>query len=105
MISIENLHLTIKGKEILKGINLHLQPDDKNPSIPVMGDHLRFWSTITNTGSTPVEGLVAWISLVEIDPGNEQPVDLEERSAHKAVTGAILAPGQRLRTVWPMRSI
>jgi Fe-S cluster assembly ATPase SufC len=26
MISIENLHLNIEGKEILKGIGLHLQP-------------------------------------------------------------------------------
>ncbi|MGA8020872.1 MAG: ATP-binding cassette domain-containing protein, partial [Desulfobacterales bacterium] len=28
MISIENLHLTIEGKEILKGIDLHLRPGD-----------------------------------------------------------------------------
>ena len=28
MIRIENLHLTIGGKEILKGIDLHLQPGD-----------------------------------------------------------------------------
>ena len=28
MISIENLHLTIEGKEILKGVDLHLQPGD-----------------------------------------------------------------------------
>ena len=70
-----------------------------------MGDHLRFWSTITNTGTTPIEGLVAWISLVEIDPGNEQPVDLEDWSAHKAITGATLGPGQSLRTDWPMRLI
>ena len=70
-----------------------------------MGDHLRFWSTITNKGVTPIEGLVAWISLVEIDPGNEQPVDLEDWSAHKAISGASLKPGQSLRTDWPMRLI
>jgi Fe-S cluster assembly ATP-binding protein len=28
MISIENLHLAIEGKVILKGIGLHLQPVD-----------------------------------------------------------------------------
>jgi hypothetical protein len=84
---------------------LDLRPDDKNPSIPVMGDHLRFWSTITNTGTTPVEGLVAWISLVEIDPGNEQPVDLEDWSAQKAITGATLGSGQPLQSEWPMRLI
>jgi len=84
---------------------LDLRPDDNNPSAPVMGDHLRFWSTIMNTGADPIEGLVAWISLVEIDPGNEQPVDLEDWSAHKVVTGAALEPGQSLRTDWPMRLI
>ena len=84
---------------------IDLRPDDKNPSVLVMGDHLRFWSTITNSGPTPIEGMVAWISLVEIDPGNEQPVDLEDWSAHKAVTGASLEPGQSLRTDWRMRLI
>lgn len=86
-------------------LTLDLQPDGQNPSAPVMGDHLRFWSTITNTGAKPVEGLVAWISLVEMDPGNEQPVDLEDWSAHKAITGATLGPGESLRTDWPMRVI
>jgi hypothetical protein len=86
-------------------VSLDLQPDRKNPASPVMGDHLRFWSTINNTGALPIEGLVAWISLVEIDSGNEQPVDLEDWSAHKAVTGASLKPGQSLRTDWPMRLI
>ncbi|WP_051328424.1 hypothetical protein [Desulfatirhabdium butyrativorans] len=86
-------------------VSLDLQSDGKNPSSPVMGDHLQFWSTITNTGTSPIEGLVAWVSLVEIDPGNEQPVDLEDWSAHKAVTGVSLAPGKSLRTDWPMRLI
>jgi len=86
-------------------VSLNLQSDAKNPPSPAMGDHLQFWSTITNTGSSPIEGLVAWISLVEVDPGNEQPVDLEDWSAHKAVTGASLRPGETLRTNWPMRLI
>jgi hypothetical protein len=86
-------------------VSINLRSDEKNPASPVMGDHLQFWSTITNTGTSPIEGLVAWISLVEIDPGNEQPVDLEDWSAHKAVTGASLKPGETLRTDWPMRLI
>lgn len=84
---------------------LDLRPDGKNPPSPTMGDHLRFLSTITNTGAAPIEGLVAWITLVEIDPGNEQPVDLEDWSAHKAITGAALGPGRSVRTDWPMRLI
>jgi hypothetical protein len=84
---------------------LDLQPDAYNPASPAMGDYLRFWSTITNEGASPIQGLVAWISLVEIDPGHEQPVDLEDWSAHKAVSGARLKPGESLRTDWPMRLI
>ena len=86
-------------------VDVSLQPDGKNPVSPVMGDWLQFWSTITNKGAAPLEGMVAWISLVEIDPGNEQPVDLEDWSAHKAVTGVSLEPGQHLQTIWPMRLI
>ncbi len=86
-------------------VTLDLKPDIQNPASPVMGDHMRFWSTITNRGPTALEGMVAWISLVEIDPGNEQPVDLEDWSAHKAITGASLGPGQSLQTGWPMRLI
>ncbi len=86
-------------------LSLSLAPDSGNPSRPIMGDRLRFWSTISNPGQKPLKGLVAWISLVEIDPGNEQPVDLEDWSAHKAITGAELGPGQSLKTDWPMRLI
>jgi hypothetical protein len=86
-------------------VTVVLQPDGKNPESPAMGDRLQFWSTITNKGPAPLEGMVAWISLVEIDPGHEQPVDLEDWSAHKALTGASLEPGQHLLTNWPMRLI
>ena len=84
---------------------IDLAPDSKNPTVSVMGTRNQFWSTITNTGTQPIDGLVAWISLVEIDPGNEQPVDLEDWSAHKAITGAALGPGQSLKSAWPMRLI
>ncbi len=82
-----------------------LAADQANPGDPTMGDRLRFHSVIANGGESPLEGLVAWISLVEVDLGREQPVDLEDWSAHKAVTGARLAPGARLETEWPMRLI
>ena len=86
-------------------VAISLLPDSRNPSAPVMGDRQHFHSIITNTGATPIQGLVAWISLVEIDKGNEQPVDLEDWSAHKAIAGAFLKPGESLETDWPMRLI
>jgi hypothetical protein len=60
---------------------------------------------IRNAGSAPAQGVVAWISLIEVDPGREQPMDLEDWSAHKAVTQAVLAPGERVSVEWPMRLI
>lgn len=76
-----------------------------NPGSPQMGDHLSFHTVIRNDGPAPIDGLIAWISLVQIDKGREQPVDLEDWSAHKAVTAASLAPGMKLETDWPMRLI
>ncbi|MCK7549665.1 hypothetical protein ACFQGA_15025 [Marinobacter koreensis] len=86
-------------------LQLQLQPDPANPAHPTMGDWMHFDSVITNSGQQPIEGLVAWISLVEVTPGKEQPMDLEDWSAHKAVTGTTLQPGATLNTQWPMRLI
>jgi hypothetical protein len=49
--------------------------------------------------------VVAWLSLIEVDPGHEQPVDLEDWSAHQAVSHVTLAPGTQLTVDWPMRLI
>lgn len=76
-----------------------------NPTSPQMGDRLSFDTIITNPGGQPVHGLVAWISLVQVDPGHEQPMDLEDWSAHKAVTQPLLSPGQHVTVTWPMRLI
>lgn len=86
-------------------LSLNLLPAPDNPAAPKMGDNLHFRSVISNTGTKAVEGLVAWISLVEVTPGQEQPMDLEDWSALKAVTGTDMAPGGTLRTDWPMRLI
>ncbi len=82
-----------------------LAPIATNPAAPRMGDRLAFTSSIRNTGAAPVEGLIAWLSLVQVDPGHEQPVDLEDWSAHKAIALATLAPGAEVTTRWPMRLI
>ncbi len=88
-----------------ESLSVDLRPNGGNPAAPQMGDNLSFHTAIRNDGTTPVDGLIAWISLVQIDKGREQPVDLEDWSAHKAITAASLAPGQTLETDWPMRLI
>lgn len=84
---------------------IELAPSGANPPNPQMGDHLTFKSTIRNSGAAPIEGVIAWLSLVQTDKGKEQPVDLEDWSAHKAITVSKLAPGQSINTDWPMRLI
>jgi hypothetical protein len=76
-----------------------------NQPAPRMGDRLSFHTVIRNDGATPADGVIAWISLIEVDEGKEQPVDLEDWSAHKAVTVRSLPPGGTLETEWPMRLI
>ncbi len=95
------------GSGLAQAANLDLQlaADPKNPSSPTMGDWMHFNSVISNTGQQAIDGLVAWISLVEVTAGHEQPMDLEDWSAHKAVTGTTLAPGGSLQTNWPVRLI
>lgn len=87
------------------GLSVALAPVATNPATPRMGDRLAFTSSIHNASAAPVEGLIAWLSLVQVDKGHEQPVDLEDWSAHKAITVGALAPGATVTTQWPMRLI
>ena len=86
-------------------LQVELAPDPGNPAFPQMGDHVLYRSMIRNAGAAPVQGVTAWVSLVQVDPGQEQPVDLEDWSAHKAVTMPSLEPGQTIATDWPVRLI
>jgi hypothetical protein len=86
-------------------LKLELIPSADNPTTPRMGDALSFRAVIRNDGQTPVTGVIAWISLLEVDPGKEQPVDLEDWSAQKAATLPGIAPGQTSETEWHLRLI
>jgi hypothetical protein len=86
-------------------LDITLDADISNSGTPQMGDHLKFVSVIRNNGSAPARGVVVWISLVQVDPGHEQPVDLEDWSAHKAVTRESLGAGEQITVEWPVRLI
>lgn len=87
------------------GLAVSLSAGGANPAHPQMGDHLTFHSTITNTDAAAHDGVIAWLSLIEVDRGQEQPVDLEDWSAHKVITQDTLLPGASITTDWPMRLI
>lgn len=86
-------------------LSVSLAPSTSNPTSPQMGDHLQFHSVIRNNSGKPLTGIVAWISLVQVDPGHEQPMDLEDWSAHKAVVQQQLKPSETMAVDWPMRLI
>lgn len=90
---------------IASPLSISLEAAATNPTSPQMGDNLSFHSVIRNDGASPVDGVIAWISLVRVDKGNEQPVDLEDWSAHKAITVVRVRPGGTIETDWPMRLI
>jgi hypothetical protein len=99
--------LTLLGTSALRAadVQVDLQPVQSNPAHPMMGDWMHFQSRIHNSGNKPIKGLVAWISLIEVTVGQEQPMDLEDWSAHKAISGVTLEPHGELSTDWPIRLI
>jgi len=70
-----------------------------------MGNKPIFDSQLINNGNKPLEGIVLYLSLVNLDKGKEYPVDLEDWSAQKAAHISILKPGKTYLEKWPMRLI
>ena len=78
----------------------------KKPSgVLKMGDKPTFDSQLINNGNKPLEGIVLYLSLVNLDKGKEHPVDLEDWSAQKAVHINKLKSGKIYPEQWPMRLI
>jgi hypothetical protein len=86
------------------GLSIEAAPTPGGPASPQMGDRLNFHSTIRNDGAAAMDRVVTWLSLLRVDAGLEQPVDLEDWSAQKAVA-ASLAPGASAVVAWPVRLI
>ena len=59
-------------------LSIAIAPSVDNPADPQMGDHLVFETRLTNTGATPVLGVISWLSIVRVDPGQEAPIGLED---------------------------
>jgi hypothetical protein len=86
-------------------LEIALAPAVDNPASPRMGDRLAFRSAVTNRGTEPIAGVLVWLTLVETDPENPQPVDLEDWSDRRAATPAAIAPGQTVAVDWSLRLI
>lgn len=88
-----------------EGLHVAVLSNAARAHAPKMGDHLTFHSIITNSDASEQRGVIAWLALLRTDPGHEQPVDLEDWSAQKAISSVTLAPGAKLESEWPMRLI
>lgn len=69
------------------------------------GQYVKLPARITNTSNRPVKDIVAYVSLVDVKRGQPAPVDLEDWSAHRAVTIGSLAPGQSKGASWSLRLV
>lgn len=69
------------------------------------GQYVDLPARITNTSNAPVRDVVAYVSLVDVTRGQQAPVDLEDWSAHRAVTIDSLAPGQSRDVSWSLRLV
>ena len=69
------------------------------------GQYVKLPAKVTNTSNAPVKDVVAYVSLVDVTRGQQAPVDLEDWSAHRAVTVPTLAPGQSKDVGWSLRLV
>lgn len=69
------------------------------------GQYVKLPATVTNTSNKTVRDVVAYVSLVDVTRGQQAPVDLEDWSAHRAVTIPTLAPGQSKDVSWSLRLV
>jgi hypothetical protein len=69
------------------------------------GQYVKLHAKITNISNRPVHDVVAYVSLVDVTKGQQAPVDLEDWSAHRAITISSLSPGQSKGVNWSLRLV
>ncbi|MBA2534455.1 MAG: hypothetical protein H0V21_05555 [Rubrobacter sp.] len=69
------------------------------------GQYVKLPAKVTNISSGPIKDAVAYVSLVDVTKGQQAPVDLEDWSAHRAITISSLAPGQSKGVSWSLRLV
>ena len=102
LFSLTILSVTVNYAYAASRIDVSINP----PSIQAnMGAKITYVGTITNNSDKAVNNLIAYISLANVTPGKEAPMDLEDWSANKAVTVDTVPPHGRYEGKWLMRLI
>ncbi len=109
LLSIANLRVELGHRTVLHDVSLTV-----NEIVGLLGPNGAGKTTtmMATLGlSRPLAGGIRTLGRDPLTSGGaelrrqEQPVDLEDWSAHKAITIASLAPGQAVQTDWPTRLI
>jgi hypothetical protein len=69
------------------------------------GQYVKLPARVANVSDRPVKEIVAYVSLADVTKGQQAPVDLEDWSAHRAITIPSLAPGQSKDVSWSLRLV
>jgi hypothetical protein len=102
LLSMIILVVTVNYAYAANSISVSINP----PSIQAnMGDKITYVGTIANNSDKAVNNLIAYISLANVTPGKESPMDLEDWSANKAIRVDSIAPHGTYAGQWPMRLI
>lgn len=68
-----------------------------------LGHKFSFRSTITNGGSTPLQGVIAHLNVLSYDPGTY--VDPEDWSSHRTIYLPTLEPRAARTITWRMQAV
>ena len=85
-----------------EGITVAIHPSTLQAD---MGDKITYAGIITNESDKPASNLIAYISLANVTPGKEAPMDLEDWSANRAIKIDNIPPHGTYEEKWPMRLI
>jgi hypothetical protein len=98
------LAVTLNDKSVFASGRITVSIDP--PSIQAnMGDKITYVGTITNNSNKNVNNLIAYISLANVTPDKEAPMDLEDWSANTAIKVDTIPPLGAYEGKWPMRLI
>jgi hypothetical protein len=86
------------------GVPLKLETATKKIS-GTAGQYVKLPARITNHTNRTVRDAVSYVSLVDVTKGQQAPVDLEDWSAHRAITISSLSPGQSKNVSWSLRLV
>jgi hypothetical protein len=102
LLSMIILAATVNCAYAANSISVYINP----PSVQAnMGDKITYTGTITNNSDRAVNNLIFYISLANVTPGKESPMDLEDWSVDKAIKVDFIPPHGAYKGQWPMRLI